>query len=104
MTGMPENAVPSAAATLRRSPTSTTSGWEDPNQLPGLLVWNAEPMVHLYWSRLRQGEFSPPRRSSEGLPISGPPPAGTPQLSLAGRLNDSLRFTVINGLGRTGYT
>jgi len=85
-------------------PASASSGWEDPNQLPGMLVWNAEPMVHLYWSRLRQGEFSPPRRSSEGLPISGPPPAGTPQLSLAGRLNDSLRFTVINGLGRTGYT
>ena len=78
-------------------PADASSAWEDPAQLPGMLVWPPQPMVHLYWCRVRHGEFEPPRRSTEGLPVSGTVPAGQPQLVLAGRTADSLRFTVANG-------
>lgn len=76
-----------------------TSDWHRPDRLPGLLNWEPEPMVHLYWSRLHHGEFEPPRRSTEGLVVSGQPGA----LTLAGRAGDSLRFTVSGGVTPTGY-
>ena len=85
-------------------PADASSAWEDPAQLPGMLVWPPEPMVHLYWSRVRHGEFEPPRRSAEGLPVSGTVPAGQGQLVLAGRTADSLRFTVANGAPPAGAT
>jgi hypothetical protein len=47
---------------------------------------------------MRHGEFEPARRSAEGLPVSS-----APQLMLAGRTADSLRFTVVNGQDPTGY-
>jgi hypothetical protein len=85
------------------NPSDETSDWDRPDKLPGLLLWPTEPMLHLYWTRMHHGEFEPPRRSTEGLPVSGPPPAG-PQLALAGRTADSLRFTVSNGAVPAGYT
>ncbi|HEV2376506.1 MAG TPA: neuraminidase-like domain-containing protein, partial [Streptosporangiaceae bacterium] len=100
------DAAQDADATAKGStlPADASSGWEDPGQLPGMLAWNPAPMVHLYWSRLRDGEFTPPRRSSEGLPVTDPPPSGQPQLVPAGRTGDTLRFTVPNGSVPVGYT
>lgn len=76
-----------------------TSDWHRPDQLPGLLNWEPESMVHLYWSRLHHGEFEPPRRSTDGLIISGDPGA----LTLAGRVRDSLRFAVSGGVTPVGF-
>ena len=78
-------------------PSDAGSAWEDSNKLPGMLVWPPKPMVHLYWCRVRHGEFEPPRRSAEGLPVTGPLQAAPPQFALAGRTVDSLRFTVSTG-------
>jgi hypothetical protein len=85
-------------------PADASSAWEDSAQLPGLLMWPPRPMVHLYWTRVRHGAFEPPRRSAEGIPVKAPLPLGEsplgqpaqPQLVLAGRTGDSLRFTVAN--------
>ncbi len=80
-----------------------TSDWDRPAQLATLLSWPSEPMVHLFWSRLHNGEFQPPRRSSEGLAID--PSAGElPQLEYEGRSGDSLRFQVAGAISPTGYT
>jgi hypothetical protein len=71
-----------------------TTDWERPDKLPGLLNWPSKPMVRLYWSRVHNGEFQPPRRSDDGAHIL----EGTnPQLGFLGRTGDSLRFSIIGG-------
>ena len=37
------------------------SGWQDPTQLPQMLLWNSSPMVRLGWVRVHNGEFQQPR-------------------------------------------
>jgi hypothetical protein len=63
-----------------------------------MLVWNAEPMVHLYWCRVHHGEFETPGRSSEGLPTDG----SAAQLVFKGRIADSLHFDVTGGVAPVG--
>ncbi len=73
-----------------------TSDWHRPTKLPHLLAWPDEPMVHLHWCRVHNGEFQQPRRSDEGLPVDPSllPPGGMPELNFMGRTVDSLRFEV----------
>jgi hypothetical protein len=81
-----------------------TTNWHRPKTLPGLLHWDPEPMVHLHWCRVHNGEFQPPHRSDEGLAIDPKPPPGTvPDLAFMGRTGDSLRFTVAGGITPPGY-
>jgi hypothetical protein len=72
--------------------------WHRPDKLPGLLAWESRAMVHLRWCRVHNGEFQPPRRSSEGVRISG-----TPQLVFSGRNGDSLHFKITGGEAPVGY-
>src|SRR5262249_44017321 len=44
--------------------------WHDANFLPQLLHWDSEPMVHLAWCRVHNGEFKQPRRSFDGVPVT----------------------------------
>lgn len=74
--------------------------WHRPNKLPGLLNWNSQPMVHLRWSRVHNGEFQQPRQSYEGVRIAG---GATPQLVFHGRSGDSLQFEVAGGIAPVGY-
>ncbi|EOD63596.1 neuraminidase-like domain-containing protein [Amycolatopsis vancoresmycina] len=74
-----------------------TSDWHRPGKVPGLLNWDPEPQVHLYWSRFHHGEFEPPRRSAEGLAVAG----GPLRLKFDGRTGDSLRFEVTDLTGTT---
>ncbi|MFC5751424.1 neuraminidase-like domain-containing protein [Actinomadura rugatobispora] len=73
--------------------------WHDAGVLPRLLQWPSDPAVHLAWSRVHNGEFSQPRRSSEPLRVHAP----EPDLEFAGRSDDSLRFTVEGGQAPEGY-
>jgi hypothetical protein len=81
-----------------------TSDWYRPEKLPGLLDWPSRPVVHLRWSRVHNGEFQPPRRSTEGLRVDpGNAPIGIPpQLAFMGRQGDSLRFEVSKGVADPG--
>ena len=82
-------------------PQDQTSDWDRPEKLPALLEWQPEPVVYLWWCRVRGGRFEPPRRSSEGVVV----PAGpTPALAFCGRTGDSLRFSVPNGVPPVGYS
>lgn len=106
-TDAPQDADAGLQATSAGSaPTDETSSWEQPALVPGLLAWNPRPMVHLHWSRVQHGEFEPPRRSSEGLPIDPATlgPGAVPTLSFLGRTADSLRFEVAGGQAPVGYT
>jgi Tc toxin complex TcA C-terminal TcB-binding domain len=82
-----------------------TSDWHRPEELPALLHHDTVPTVHLYWTRVRRGEFDPPRRTSEAIVIDPSAlAAGTlPQLDFIGRLGDSLRFSVTGGVAPVGY-
>lgn len=73
--------------------------WDTPEMLPTLLNWETTNMVYLVWTRVRQGEFSQMRWSSEGLEIDG-----APGLSLKGRHWDSLQFEVSGGVTPVGTT
>ncbi|SDZ49779.1 hypothetical protein SAMN05421684_5787 [Asanoa ishikariensis] len=73
--------------------------WHDPNLLPRLLRWEAEPAVRLAWCRVHDGEFTQLRRSAEELRVSAP----DPELVFTGREDDSLRFTVQGGIAPRGY-
>jgi len=86
--------------------TEQTSDWDRPAQLATLLGWPSEPMAHLFWSRVHNGEFQPPRRSGEGLAIdpSALTPGELPQLEYEGRSGDSLRFQVSGAISPVGYT
>ena len=68
-----------------------TSAWDEADQLPKLLHWAAEPCIHLYWTRIHLGEFQPPRRSEDGVPLQLASVIG---LAFLGRHFDSLIFTV----------
>jgi hypothetical protein len=74
--------------------------WHRPVKLPRLLHWNSKPMVHLWWSRLHNGEFQQPRQSYEGVRITA---GATPQLVFSGRSGDSLRFEITGGEAPVGY-
>ncbi|WP_428265993.1 neuraminidase-like domain-containing protein [Haliangium sp.] len=76
------------------APGDTRPAWHQPETLPTLLAWASEPMVHLMWCRVHDGELSPPRRSHEGVRILA---GATPGLRFMGRLGDSLRFEVDGG-------
>jgi hypothetical protein len=65
--------------------------WHRPEQLPGLLHWETQPTVYLHWCRVHNGEFQPPRTSSEAVHMV---PDAVAQLIFIGRTADSLRFEV----------
>ena len=69
------------------------SGWQDPTQLPQMLLWSSTPMVRLGWVRVHNGEFQQPRTSSFGVPVV---PSTTNDLTFLGRTGDSLMFSVTN--------
>ncbi len=83
-------------------PPDPTSDWHRTDKLPGLLDWPSKPMVHLYWSRLHNGEFQQPRRSEEGLSIDEHT-STIPQLDFKGRTADSLRFEVTEPQSPPGH-
>ena len=76
------------------------SDWHRPTELPRLLEWPSDPMVHLVWSRVHNGEFQPPRRSTEGVAVRD---GIVPQLDFIGRRGDSLGFRVIGGVRPVGH-
>jgi hypothetical protein len=81
-----------------------SSNWEDTTQLPGLLLWDAKPTWHLFWTRVRLGrELDPPRRSPTGVPID-PTTGDTPFLAFQGRGKDSLYFTAVAGAAENPTT
>jgi hypothetical protein len=89
----------------RYGATDEDSDWENPAQFPKLLAWDPQPMVHLHWSRVHNGEFGELRRSTEGVALGSSQsgdPAGPPTLELRGRRGDSLVFRVGDGSGGTG--
>ncbi|MFF4606442.1 neuraminidase-like domain-containing protein [Streptomyces sp. NPDC001339] len=99
--GAPQHA--DAGIVVEHDPAVTaqqTSDWHRPDALPGLLNWEPEQQVHLYWSRLRDGEFEPPRRSDEALAVTGEATA----LRFDGRTGDSLRFEAVDGPVNVGVT
>ena len=70
---------------------NSTSSWDNPDEVPGLLEWPADPRVHLYWTRVHLGVFQPPRRSEQGMWI----PSNTAvALEFNGRGVDSLYFQI----------
>jgi len=83
--------------------------WETEDALPKLLHWDGEPMVHLAWCRVHNGEFQQPRRSDEGVPIAvtidskGNKVPAAAKLELLGRAADSLTFKVDGGIAPGGY-
>ena len=84
----------------RYGKTDDDSDWENPAVFPKLLEWDAEPLVHLHWCRVHNGEFGELRRSSEGVALdSSQPraPTGPPTLELRGRRGDSLVLRVDDG-------
>lgn len=71
------------------------SDWQKEDKLPGLLQWNSDPMVHLRWCRVHNGEFQEPRQSYEGVRVSS---LDVADLVLTGRIGDSIQFSVTGGL------
>ncbi len=76
------------------------SDWHRKEKLPGLLHWRSEPMVHLAWCRLHNGELQQPRRSFEGVRIAD---GRKPELGYLGRAGDSLSFRVDGGVAPPGH-
>jgi hypothetical protein len=77
----------------------TATPWHDQTQLKTLLDWSPDPVVRLAWCRVHNGEFGQPRRSEFGIPV---PASGTrPDLTLQGRVGDSLYFGVTNAASPT---
>ncbi|PNP61028.1 hypothetical protein FNYG_14242 [Fusarium nygamai] len=87
--------------------TDPTSEWDDETQLPGLLNWPKQPMVHLFWTRVHRGALDPLRRSKDGIPLrdaSGKPAqAAKTDLTFSGRLVDSLFFSAADNGGGFRY-
>lgn len=71
------------------------SGWQDPTQLPEMLLWKPDPLVRLAWCRVHNGEFQQPRTSTLGVPVK--PGAGS-DITFLGRTADSLYFSISNPL------
>ena len=74
--------------------------WHRADELPRLLHWESDKMVHLHWCRMHNGEFQQPRKSYEGVSIE---PDQAPQLLFKGRRGDSLYFEVVNGKTPAGF-
>ncbi|KAH8728864.1 hypothetical protein GQ44DRAFT_818552 [Phaeosphaeriaceae sp. PMI808] len=85
-----ENAIQDA--NLGVVPPDPTTDWERDATLPKLLHWPKQHLVHLHWTRVHYGEFSPPGRSSEGHAYD--PGSESPSLAFNGRQADSLLFTL----------
>jgi hypothetical protein len=81
--------------------TQASTRWHDPEQQPGLLLWNSTPIVRLAWCRVHNGEFKQPRRSYAGVQVT--PGGVAPDLTFLGREADSLLFQVSGGIVPTGY-
>lgn len=79
----------------------TVSDWHRPNALPGLLSWDAQPMVHLVWCRFHNGEISGIWRSDEGVRSESSNQSN--RLEYLGREDDSLYFEVTNGQSPIGF-
>lgn len=79
------------------SPDPTTA-WENESILPTLLHWPTRQLVHLHWTRVHFGTFSPPRRSAEGVPVDSS--SEEPTLTFTGRKADSLRFVIDDESGK----
>ena len=77
--------------------------WHDQKQLPTLLHWESEPMVHLAWCRIHNSEFQQPRRSSEGVRKDMTSGSAPFDLVFTGRTGDSLRFEVTGGVAPSGF-
>ncbi|MEQ9238017.1 Tc toxin subunit A-related protein [Coleofasciculus sp. E2-BRE-01] len=73
--------------------------WHRPEQLPGLLHWNSQRMVHLRWCRVHNGEFQQPRQSYEGVRLQQ---ETSPELVFSGRSGDSLYFEITGGQAPIG--
>lgn len=71
--------------------------WHDETALPGALAWAPRRIARLNWSRVHNGEFQPPRRSSEGVLLTEALDAGLPEIGFRGRQADSLFFDVEGG-------
>ena len=84
-------------ATLGVVAPDPTTDWERPDKAPGLLYWPASTLVYLRWTRVRCGEFGPPRRSAEGAPFDADSEQAT--LAFNGRQADSLLFGAVGSLG-----
>ncbi|RFS81970.1 insecticidal toxin complex protein [Actinomadura spongiicola] len=82
-------------------PADQTSDWHRPDKLPGLLAWPPADGVHLYWCRVRDGRFEPPRRSAETVLLRRG--HGGARLEFEGRTGDSLRFTVPDAVRPAGH-
>ena len=83
-----------------------TVDWDRPQQLPGLLAWSSDLMVHLRWCRVHNGQFEQPNQSYDGVEIAIPSPGDpwpVPGLVFLGRSGDSLNFSVTNGVAPAGY-
>ncbi|KAH8598521.1 hypothetical protein B0O99DRAFT_669787 [Bisporella sp. PMI_857] len=74
-----------------------TTDWERDSVLPKLLHWPARSVVHLHWTRVHMGTFSPPRRCAEGIPFV--PGSDDPSLEFEGRKFDSLVFGAVSSTG-----
>lgn len=77
--------------------------WHKPEDTPELLYWESEPMVHLAWCRVHNGEFKQPRRSDEGVRIAKTTLPPLPLLLFKGRSGDSLTFEVPGGKAPIGF-
>ena len=85
-----ENAIQDA--NLGVIPPDPATDWERDATLPKLLHWPKQHLVHLHWTCVHYGEFSPPGRSSEGQAYD--PGSESPSLAFNGRRADSLLFTL----------
>jgi len=85
-----------------KAPTLSTdeASWHDEAAQPKLLHWPSQPMVHLAWTRVHNGELKQTRRSQHGVPLS---PGAAPDLVFVGRFADSLRFEVTGGMAPVGH-
>ncbi|OAA51504.1 insecticidal toxin complex protein [Metarhizium rileyi] len=82
-----------------RAPDPTTD-WERPEKLPQLLHWKTHTRVYLHWTKIHYGEFSPPRRSTDSVPLNDSRDSLT--MTFKGRQVDSLLFDLFGG-GRHGF-
>ncbi|MCE3552396.1 insecticidal toxin complex protein [Pseudonocardia sp. RS11V-5] len=77
-------------------------GWHEEDLAAPMLVWTPDPMVHLMWSRLHDGELEQPRRSVEGLRIGEGVDVTDVDLVLVGRSGDSVLLCVTGGAADPG--
>lgn len=78
-----------------------TSDWDAPTR--PMLAWKSQPLVHLRWTKVHMGLLLDPRRSTEGIPLTGENQLETLFLDLTGRAFDSLHFSVLAGDSTKGF-